>query len=136
MSVKTSGFDELLDTLELLGKVGDKIGKDVIKSGAKAGLPYLKKYAPQDSGDSAKKLRVTSTKKIKGNWWAQMGIDDKNWSACKSLWYQHWGFTHWKSGEKVAKNVGWLDKAYKKAESTIEEAMMNELDKEIGGILK
>ena len=60
MALETKGFDDLFNTLDILGNVGDKVGKNAVKAGAEAGLPYLKKYAPKDSGDGAKKLRITS----------------------------------------------------------------------------
>ena len=136
MALETEGFDDLFDTLDLLGNVGDKIGKDAVTKAAKSGLPYLKQYAPKDSGDGAKKLRYINTKKFKNDWWSQMGIDDKNWEACRGLWFQHWGYTHWKSKEKISKNVGWMDKAYKKAESEMEKVMMKELNDGIDRVLK
>ena len=136
MSLETKGFDELLNTLETLGNVGNKVGRNAVKAGAEAGLPYLKKYAPKDSGDGAKKLRITSTKKFKNDWWSQMGIDSKNWEDCKGLWYQHWSYTHWKSGEKISKHVGWMDKAYKKAEKTMGDTIIKTLEVELDKVLK
>ena len=136
MALETKGFDDLFNTLDILGNVGDKVGKNAVKAGAEVGLPYLKKYAPKDSGDSAKKLRITSTKKFKNDWWTQMGIDDKNWEQCKGLWFQHWGFTHWKNGEKISKHVGWMDKAYKKAENEMGSVMIKALESELDKVLK
>ena len=65
-----------------------------------------------------------------------MGIDSKNWEDCKGLWYQHWSYTHWRSGEKISKHTGWMDKAYKKAEDKMGDVVIKALESELDKVLK
>ena len=129
------GFDELESKLDALGKVGDKVEKTATKEGAKVVLDHFKNNAPADSGKSRKALKVTSTKKFKSGTWSRVGINASNWEKCKGLYFQHYGYTHWKSGKQVNTNVGWMTKEFSKVEDKARNVIIREAQKELDKIL-
>ena len=60
MSVEFSGFDELINDLNNLGNIGNKIGKKAVEEGAKIVLEQQKKDAPRDADNEhgADKLEI------------------------------------------------------------------------------
>ncbi len=67
MSVEFSGFDELINDLNNLGAIGNKIGKKAVEEGAKIVLEQQKKDAPRDADaddneHGADKLDITEIK--------------------------------------------------------------------------
>lgn len=138
MGLQVKGIDEISRTLESLGKAGDKIATDAVKSSLKQALPKIKEVAPEDSGQGKKKLKVTKVKKYRKSVWGGVGIDRTNWEATKGLWFQHYGYANhgWGDrfkGMRISKNVGWFDRASQSVEQevldTLENTLLSEIDK-------
>lgn len=139
MAMEVSGFDDLFGTLELLGNVGNKVGKKAVKAGLDEMLDQMKKDAPKDTGDSADHLEITRLKQYKGgSVWGACGISSKNWEETKALWFQHFGYENkgargWFKGRIVRANVGWMtdsfEKSNKKAEAILEKTVADEIDR-------
>ena len=89
MGISFSGFDDLINDLNNLGAIGNKIGKQAVEEGAKIVLEQEKKDSPKDSDNNdhgADKLKVTQIKKYKsGTTIGKVGIDSTNWEECKHL---------------------------------------------------
>lgn len=137
MSMDIEGFDDLLGTLDKLGKVGDRVGIDAVKEGLKIVTEELGSSAPKKTGKSAKGLRIIRVKNYKsGNVWGKTGIDGKNWEQCKGLYYQNYGYENHINNKMVTKNVGWLVKAFEKSKDKASSAMINKVSKELDNILK
>lgn len=135
MSLSVEGFDELFNTLESLGNVGDKIAVKAVRRGTKPALKSLRRYAPKKSGEGADNLKVISVKVYKsGSVWGKVGIDKSNWEKTKQLWYQNFGFdvgnTH------VTKHVGWVERAFQECKKDAQKEIMDTVSKEIDNILK
>lgn len=135
MALSVEGFDELFNTLESLGNVGDKIAVKAVRRGTKPALKSLRRYAPKKSGEGADNLKVISVKVYKsGSVWGKVGIDKSNWEKTKQLWYQNFGFdvgnTH------VTKHVGWVERAFQECKKDAQKEIMDTVSKEIDNILK
>lgn len=90
MSVEFSGFDELINDLNNLGDVGNRIGKKAVAEGSKIVLEQEKKDSPRDAKSNehgADKLKVTKIKRYpkSGTVVGKVGIDSSNWEDCKHL---------------------------------------------------
>ena len=141
MAKKLSGFDELVNDLNNLGAIGNKIGKQAIEEGAKIVLEQQKKDAPRDKNDSkhgADKLDITEIKKYakSGTVVGRVGISSDNWEFTKGLYFNHYGFEHYKSGKMVNVNVGWMNDSFKKCKEKAAKVMIDIASKEIDKILK
>lgn len=138
MGIKISGFDDILNDLNNLGNVGNKIGKKAVEEGTKIVLEQQKKDAPKDKdGDhGADKLKVTNIKKYKSTVVGKVGIDESNWDEVDHLYYQHYGYELWKNGERVEPHLGWMDDSFKKVKDKASETMMSIVEQEIDKILK
>lgn len=137
MSIELDGFDDLFETLDTLGNVGDRIGIDAVKEGLKIVTEELRSSAPKKTGKGAKSLRIIRVKNYKsGNVWGKSGIDGKNWEQCKGLYYQNYGYENHINNKMVTKNVGWVVKAFEKAKDKASSAMINKVSKELDNILK
>lgn len=135
MNVK--GLDDLLSKLDRLGNVGQKVGKKAVRSGLNIILKQQKIDAPKYTGNSAKKLRVTKVKQYKGGTvWGATGINSKNWEECKSLFFQHYGYIHNRSGKKIKLHVGWMTDAFEKAKNKAQAEMIKIANAEINKIIK
>lgn len=136
MSMELSGFDELIDKLDKLENVGDKVKRTAVKKGAEIVLKHFKNSAPADTRNSRRSLKVTSTKKFKnGDTWSQVGIDRSNWNKTKGLYFQNYGYVHKRSGKKINKHVGWVSKEFKKVEGQASKVIEQEVKNELGKIL-
>ena len=141
MAIKLSGFDELVTDLNNLGAIGNKIGKQAIEEGAKIVLEQQKKDAPRDKNDSkhgADKLDITEIKKYakSGTVVGRVGISSDNWEFTKGLYFNHYGFEHYKSGKMVNVHVGWMNDSFKKCKEKAAKVMIDIASKEIDKILK
>ena len=118
MSVELSGFDELISDLNNLGAIGNKIGRKAVEEGAKIVLEQQKKDAPRsdDNDHGADKLDITEIKKYakSGTVVGRVGISSDNWEFTKGLYFNHYGFEHYKSGKMVDVHVGWMNDSFKK----------------------
>lgn len=133
------GFDELLDDLNRLGNVGKKIGKKAVQNASKIVLNQQKKDAPRDGDNDhgADKLKITNIKTYKsGTVVGRVGIDSSNWDDVEHLYYQHYGFEHYKNGQRVDVNVGWMDDSFKKVKDQAYESIEKEVLSEIDKIIK
>lgn len=140
MSIELSGFDELINNLNNLGTIGNKIGKKAIEEGAKIVLEQQKRDAPRsnDSDHGADKLDITEIKKYakSGTVVGRIGISKDNWEFTKGLYFNHYGFEHYKSGEMVNVHVGWMNDSFKKCKEKAAKVMIDIASKEIDKILK
>ena len=92
MSISFSGFDDLINDLNNLGNIGNKIGKKAVEEGAKIVLEQMREDSPKDSGNDehgADKLKVTQIKNYtkSGTCVGRVGIDSTNWEDTKGLIY-------------------------------------------------
>lgn len=141
MAIKLSGFDELVNDLNNLGAIGNKIGKQAIEEGAKIVLEQQKKDAPRDTDNSkhgADQLDITEIKKYSksGTVVGKVGISSKNWGDCKHLYFHHYSYELWKNGKTITTHVGWMNDSFKKCKDKATKAMIDIASKEIDKILK
>lgn len=141
MAVKFSGFDELVNDLNNLGTIGNKIGKQAIEEGAKIVLEQQKKDAPRDVNNSkhgADKLDITEIKKYSksGTVVGKVGISAENWEEAKHLYFHNYGYELWKNGKMINTHVGWMDDSFKKCKERATKVMIDIASKEIDKILK
>ena len=140
MSVELSGFDELISDLNNLGAIGNKIGRKAVEEGAKIDLEQQKKDAPRsdDNDHGADKLDITEIKKYakSGTVVGRVGISSDNWEFTKGLYFNHYGFEHYKSGKMVDVHVGWMNDSFKKCKDKAAKIMIDIASKEIDKILK
>ncbi|WP_195949391.1 HK97 gp10 family phage protein [Clostridium saudiense] len=139
MSVEFSGFDELINDLNNLGNIGNKIGKKAVEEGAKIVLEQQKKDAPRDADNEhgADKLDITEIKKYakSSTVVAKVGISSENWEEAKHLYFQNYGYELWKNGKMVNTHVGWIDDSFKKCKDKATEKMIEIAKQEIDKIL-
>ena len=140
MAVKFNGFDEFINDLNNLGTIGNKIGKQAVEEGAKIVLRQQKRDAPRDKDNvhGADKLDITEIKKYSksSTCIARIGISSENWEFTKGLYFNHYGFEHYKSGKMINVHVGWMNDSFKKCKEKAAKAMMDVASKEIDKILK
>lgn len=140
MGVKINGFDELISDLNNLGTIGNKIGRQAVEEGAKIVLEQQKKDAPRsdDNDNGADKLDITEIKKYakSGTVVGKVGISSDNWEFTKGLYFNHYGFEHYKSGKIVDIHVGWMNDSFKKCKEKAAKAIIDTASKEIDKILK
>lgn len=130
--VSMNGFDDLINTLNDLGNITNKVGKEALEEGSEIVLKQQKKDAPRDSGDGGKHLKI-----VKGNSKvSRIGIDHSNWEECKGIYFQNYGFIHYKDGKLVDPHIGWVEESFKKCKDKAEKAIVDKLEKEIDRILK
>lgn len=140
MAIELNGFDELISDLNNLGSIGNKIGKQAIEEGAKIVLEQQKKDAPRSGDDDhgADKLDITEIKRYakSGTTIGRVGISKDNWEFTKGLYFNHYGFEHYKSGKMVDVHIGWMSESFKKCKDKASEVIMDIASKEIDKILK
>ena len=141
MGVELSGFDELINDLNNLGNIGNKIGKKAVEEGAKIVLEQQKKDGPRDADDNdhgADKLDITEIKKYSksGTVVGKIGISSENWEDCKHLYFQNYGYELWKNGKMVDTHVGWIDDSFKRCKDKASEKIIEIAKQEIDKILK
>lgn len=140
MSIELSGFDELVSDLNNLGSIGNKIGKKAIEEGAKIVLEQQKKDAPRSEDDDhgADKLDITEIKRYakSGTIIGRVGISKDNWEYTKGLYFNNYGFEHYKSGKIVDIHIGWMNDSFKKCKEKASEVIIDIASKEIDKILK
>lgn len=140
MSMELDGFDDIFDTVEILGDVGKRAGKKAVKSALDISLNQLKTDSPRakkNSSNSADKLAIQYIKNNKnGSAWGSCGIGSKNWEDTKGLWYQHFGYENHVTKDFVDKNVGWMTKGFEKVKAKAEKEMLDVLNTEIDKVIK
>ena len=140
MAIEISGFDEFVNDLNNLGNIGNKIGKKAVEEGAQIVLKQQKQDAPKsgDNDHGADKLEIDDIKKYANSETviARIGITKENWPFTKGLYFQHYGFEHWKSKEMITPHVGWMNDSFKKCKDKATKAMVEVVNKEIDKILK
>ncbi|MBD7914214.1 hypothetical protein H9660_03555 [Clostridium sp. Sa3CUN1] len=140
MSLEFNGFDELINDLNNLGNIGNKIGKKAVEEGAKIVLEAQKRDAPRSGDDDhgADKLDIAEIKKYakSGTVVGRIGISKDNWEFTKGLYFNHYGFEHYKSGEMVDVHIGWMNDSFKKCKEKASEKIIDIASKEIDKILK
>jgi hypothetical protein len=139
MGIELSGFDDLINDLNNLGTVGNKIGRKAVEEASTIVLDQQIKDAPRSGDDdhAAEKLKVTKIKRYKsGTVVGKIGIDSTNWEDVDHLYYQHYGFEHYKNGERVEPHLGWMTDSFKKVEERAGNAIIEVVNKELDKILK
>lgn len=140
MASKVDGFDDLFNTLQELGNIGNKVGKKAVEEASKIVLEQEKEDAPIDvEGTTHGKdaLKITSIKKYKGgSTYGNIGIDGTNWDECKHLYYQHYGYELWKNGKRVEPHLLWMDKSFNKCKKKAEDVMLETAESELNKILR
>lgn len=137
MSLKISGIDDLINDLNNLGDIGNKVGKKAIEEASKFVLEQQKKDAPKsdDNDHGSDSLKVTKIKRFKGGVAGKIGIDSTNWDKVDHLYYQHYGYEHYKNGERVEVRLGWMDDSFKKIEGQVSEIIIENVKSELDKIL-
>lgn len=140
MAIELSGFDELINDLNNLGNIGNKIGKQAVEGASKIILQQQKKDAPRDADNSkhgAEALEVTEIKKYSksGTTVAKIGISSDNWEKTDHLYFHHYGYELWKNGQMINTHVGWMDDSFNKCKDKADKAMIDIVQKEIDKIL-
>lgn len=141
MSLEVQGLEDLLNTVDDLGQVGNRIKASSLKKAMQPMLNQAKADAPKNTGNSAKYLRTTVKKYRNGDLQGRMGIDGTNWEKCKALWFQHWGYNNYGGRTKsfkgrVEKHVGWFDKTTNKTKNSVVDNFSREILSEIDKLLK
>ena len=158
MSVEFKGLDELVKELDSLEKkVKNKIAKVAVEEASEVMLNALKDEAPKADSNSKNSYSYLEKDIIQSNdkVHSQMGINSKNWEYTKGLWYQYWGFSTHKKGQKGKKvnktsygrknikkseNKGpsfhppdyWLDRAFDKSITRCETIMEQKIREGLG----
>lgn len=138
MGISFGGFDDLLNDLNNLGDVGKKVGKKAMGEATKIVLDQQKKDAPKgkDNDHGADTLKVTNIKTYKsGTVIGKVGIDSSNWNQVDHLYYQHYGFEHYKNGERVEVHLGWMDDSFKKVKDKASDKIIEVISSELDRIL-
>ncbi|MDU1854024.1 MAG: hypothetical protein E6789_00740 [Clostridium baratii] len=133
MSLKIKGFKNLNKKLTELAEAPDNVKEQVTKQCADIALAQMKQDAPKDEGEGASALRITEHRSGEGYSFYDIGIDSSNWEQTKGLYFNHFGFSHWKGKAFINPHQGWFDhsakKSIKKAKTLIEGAVYSELRK-------
>jgi len=137
MSLEFDGWDDIQQTIEGLGDVGKKLNTTAFRNSLKEGLKVVQAKAPKakdGSTNGAEKLKVGKIKRYNsGSMWSGIGITKDNFEATKHLYFHHYGYEHYKSGEKITPYTGWMDDATKASEEVVlgslEKNVLVELDK-------
>lgn len=139
MSLKVDGLNNLINTLDELGTVGDRIGKKAVRAGLNIVLKQQKSDAPRakNTKNSWKCLKIKKLKKYKGGTvWGSAGLGGDDWEKWKGLYYQHFGYIHNLSGEKITKHVGWMNESFEKAKQKAENEIIKVAIQEVDKILR
>lgn len=108
MALKIKGFKDLNKKFSQLEKAPDNVKEQVTKQCADIALSQMKQDAPKDGGEGASALRITEHRNGEGYSFYDIGIDSSNWGQTAHLYYQHYGFTHWKGKAFINPHQGWF----------------------------
>lgn len=155
MSLETKGFQELIDHLDGLAKVGETHGKQALqeagdivrrievdvakhthkKYSQKVGFNELKKYPIRNGKLGGKYLSVgiktTQTKSQKKKDEANVKAGKSrptHWDKVKGLFFNNYGFYHNKTGAYIA-GSNWIDEAFDKSRDEAYEKVREVLEK-------
>lgn len=123
--------------IDELGNIGNKIANSALKEGAEVVLEQQKKDAPKsDDGDNAAdKLLVDKIKKYKnGAKSIKIGITEQNFEDTKHLYFQNYGYEHYKNGERVEVHLGWMEDSFEKVKEKVSEDIKDKIRDEINKI--
>lgn len=134
------GFDALVNKLETLGKVGNKVANAGLKEAAKVIVAQQKIDAPRHQngpsngknkhGADALKAGKIVTAKSK-NKYVQIGIVDSDvWEYAKGVYFQHHGFYNHRAKKYIAGSQ-WMDKSFEKAKNKARNVLISHLEKEL-----
>lgn len=104
-----------------------KMCQDLVQEAAEQVLRKQQIDAPKYKKEAWKKLAVTKLVKNKKGAFANVGIEAVNWAETDYLYYQHYGYEHYKSGELVDKNIGWLDNSFNSIKADIRYTFQSKL---------
>lgn len=128
MDVK--GMEELVQKLESMGKVANKVSTDALKAGGTVIVNRQKSDAPHLTGEGQKALKVGRIRTAKSkNKYVQIGIPDGDtWMKAKGIYFQHYGFYNHRAKRYIAGTL-WMDKAMEAVATQATDAMMSVLEK-------
>lgn len=115
----TKNLAGLINQLNDLGVDASALCQELVAEAAETVLNKQRNDAPKDVKNSYKYLAITDYEKYKKGAYANIGIDATNWAKTEHLYYQHYGYTHHKSGERVEKHIGWLDDSFNQIKADI-----------------
>lgn len=129
---KKNGFNTknlagLITQLNELGVDSAELCQTLVEEAADKVLKKQMNDAPKEKKNAYKHLAVTDFKKYKKGAYANIGIDASNWARTNYLYYQHYGYTHYKSGEKITVHKGWLDDSFNQIKADIRYSFMTAL---------
>lgn len=122
--IETKGFNELCKKLESMGAEGAVIGKQALKQGSKTMLSQMKQDAPKLTGRGAANLKECKTKKTARGLYLFVGIDAKNWDACRGLYFHHYG-AYSRAGSLWMN--GSFEKAYAPCQAEIKQLLIRQI---------
>lgn len=127
-----NGFDTkslkgLADQLDKLGVDTTKLCQRLVEEAAEAVLKKQQLDAPKKEKQAWQHLAITEYKKSKKGAFANIGISAMNWARTDYLYYQHFGYRHYKSGKFVTAHIGWLDNSFNQIKADIRYKFQSEL---------
>lgn len=72
IEIDSSGFQEMIDALDNMGKDGDKIIKEALKEGAKPILEAMKRRVPVKTGKLKQNIKTGTVRKGRNGSWSQV----------------------------------------------------------------
>lgn len=108
--ISVKGIESLNNKLDAMGKVTDRVKKQLVNEGANVILDQMKNDAPKGDDNSYKKLGIVDGRSGDGYLFLDVGINHKNWDECRGLYFQNY------DGERSSgEHVQWIDKSFSRS---------------------
>lgn len=126
------GMQELIDKLDKLGAVKNKVAGRALKAGADIVNARQQNIAPFKTGGglgqiSTSRVKTSGTKSK----YIQVGlIYGFDWEKGRGVYFQHYGF-HNKRQNRYYPPKLWMDKAFEQTQEEAGQAMLNIIKKEL-----
>lgn len=107
MAFKIQGVDKLINKLN---KVSNIEAKEVIEDVAKDVETAIVNEAMKFSDTEYLYIGKCDVRDYRTSYFVDIGLknDTIDFELWKGLWYNNWGYTHWKSGEVITPHVMWF----------------------------
>lgn len=142
-TIKIEGLQELYNKFEEVSKVINhrEVNRAFIES-AQVLLSAQKRYAPVDTGQGIKDLKIGKPKNYKGFKKVKVGLEYGNWTygdshgehGGRGIWYQHWGYTL-RNGRFVQGSF-WMNDAYDAAKPMASKILIHGVNQAIERVWK
>lgn len=108
MAFEIHGVDKLINKLN---KISNIAAKEVIEDVAKDVETAIVNEARTFSDTEYLYIGKCDVRDYGSSYFVDIGLknDSVDFELWKGLWYQNWGYTHWKSGEMITPHVMWFD---------------------------